>query len=72
MLHEVLKAALSNASLGPTELSRRSGVPIATVFRLLNGTNDNPKLETLARIAKHVCIGITFRNIVCYERMPAG
>lgn len=51
MLHEVLKAALSNASLGPTELSRRSGVPIATVFRLLNGTNDNPKLETLTRIA---------------------
>lgn len=51
MLQEVLKAALSNASLGPTELSRRSGVPIATVFRLLNGSNDNPKLETLTRIA---------------------
>lgn len=52
MLQEVLKAALSSASLGPTELSRRSGVPIATVFRLLNGSNDNPKLDTLTRIAK--------------------
>lgn len=59
MLHEVLKAALSNASLGPTELSRRSGVPIATVFRLLNGTNDNPKLETLARIANALSMSVS-------------
>lgn len=39
-------------NLTTEELSKRSGVPIGTLNKILNGTTKDPKLETLKSIAR--------------------
>ena len=34
------------------ELSKKSGIPVGTLNKILNGTTKNPRLETLKAIAK--------------------
>lgn len=42
------------------ELSERSGVPVGTLNKILNGSTKDPKLETLKAIAK--VLGLTLND----------
>lgn len=62
LFNEALKAIIAEAGIGPAELSRRSGIPPGTVFRLLNGSSDNPRLATLNKLA--VAVGVSASELL--------
>jgi transcriptional regulator with XRE-family HTH domain len=67
MLHDVIKTLMAAQGMTYTELSAKSGVPIGTVNKILNGTSINPRLSTVEAIAS--ALGSTVDEIRAYEKV---
>ena len=52
MLNEKLRALKKKSRLTALELSRKSGVPLPTIHKLLSGETTNPKYDTLMAVAE--------------------
>lgn len=49
---DVMMKRMKELDLRPTELSKQSGIPLATISRILNGVITDPKVSTARRIAE--------------------
>lgn len=58
---------LTAKQVNPTSLSRDSGVPQPTIFRMLNGESSDPRTSTLAPIAAY--FGVSLEDL---RSMPYG
>lgn len=54
-----LKALMKRESLTQAELSKRTGIPATSLYRLMSGETTNPTLDTLHILAKHFGCGIS-------------
>lgn len=52
-LRSTLLRLLKENNLTPTELSRETDIPRTTIQMILSGTTDNPRLDTLLKLAKY-------------------
>lgn len=67
-LSKNLRKLLSFFNLSENELGRRSGVPQQVINRILTGKNNNPKITTLASIAKY--FSITISQLLGEDALP--
>lgn len=51
-LKELLRRYMEERNIGTAKLIKSSGLPMATLARILNGQVTNPQIETLEKIAK--------------------
>lgn len=58
-LSDNLKLLLKEAKLSENELARRTAIPQQIINRILSGQNLNPKIATLAPLAKYFSISIS-------------
>lgn len=57
-----LSKILNERNINPTELSRLSGVPQPTLFKLLKGQSRSPGVETLEKVA--TALGVSILQII--------
>lgn len=55
---ENLKALMKREALTQAELSKRTGIPATSLYRLMSGETTNPTLDTLNTLARHFGVGI--------------
>jgi transcriptional regulator with XRE-family HTH domain len=69
-----VRRARQTKGLSLTEVSRRSGLPLATLSRLESGKNPRPTFETLARYAAGVglYVDVSVRERGEKQREPSG
>lgn len=63
---EKLKALKEERKLTITDISSLSGVPMATVTRIFNGTTPNPQFDTVIQIA--MVFGISLDELIGLDR----
>ncbi len=62
MENKKLKALIQEKNLTYRKLGEISGVPAATINRICTGTHDNPKINTIKKIAD--ALGVTVNDLI--------
>ena len=66
---EKLKKIKESVHITNTEIARLSGVPLATITRIFNGTTPNPTFETFTQIA--IALGASLDEIAGLKQTDA-
>lgn len=62
-----LQEARKRNKLSVQELSERSGVPVATIYRMEGDKNNKPRLDIAVQLAKTLCVSLDWMTGV-WER----
>lgn len=58
MISDRVSKRLKEIDMSPSELARKSGIPVATTYRIINGEIKSPRAENLPALAKALRVSI--------------